>query len=86
MSTRVLLVDDERDIVAPVSYALEQEGFEVRSAGDGLAALDLARAERYDVVVLDVVLPGLEICRVDTAAARAWLTNRTDRWQRPGAG
>jgi len=66
MSTRVLLVDDERDIVAPVSYALEQEGFEVRSAGDGLAALDLARAERYDVVVLDVVLPGLsgiEVCR-----------------------
>ena len=66
MSGRVLLVDDERDIVDPVTYALEQEGFEVRSAGDGVTALELARGERYDVVVLDIVLPGMsgiDVCR-----------------------
>lgn len=66
MSARVLLVDDERDIVDPVTYALEQDGFEVRSVGDGARALELARGERYDVVVLDVVLPGMsgiDVCR-----------------------
>lgn len=66
MSPRVLLVDDERDIVEPVEYALEREGFDVRSVGDGSAALDLARAELFDVVVLDIMLPGLsgiEVCR-----------------------
>jgi two-component system response regulator RegX3 len=66
MSPRVLLVDDEPDIVEPVEYALEREGFDVRSVGDGSAALDLARAELFDVVVLDIMLPGLsgiEVCR-----------------------
>jgi len=66
MSARVLLVDDERDIVDPVTYALEQDGFEVRSAGDGVTGLELARGERYDVVVLDIVLPGMsgiDVCR-----------------------
>lgn len=66
MSARVLLVDDERDIVDPVTYALEQDGFEVRSIGNGLTALELARGERYDVVILDIVLPGMsgiDVCR-----------------------
>ena len=66
MSARVLLVDDERDIVDPVTYALEQDGFEVRSAVDGVTGLELARGERYDVVVLDIVLPGMsgiDVCR-----------------------
>jgi len=66
MSARVLLVDDERDIVDPVTYALEQDGFEVRFAGDGVTGLELARRDRYDVVVLDIVLPGMsgiDVCR-----------------------
>ena len=66
MSARVLLVDDERDIVDPVTYALEQDGFEVRIAGDGVTGLELARGDRYDVVVLDIVLPGMsgiDVCR-----------------------
>jgi two-component system response regulator RegX3 len=66
MSPRVLLVDDEPDIVDPVTYALEREGFDVRPVGDGSTALDLARAELFDVVVLDVMLPGIsgiEVCR-----------------------
>lgn len=66
MSPRVLLVDDERDILDPVTYALEQEGFEVKTVGDGLAALDAARGEPFDVVLLDVMLPGMsgiDVCR-----------------------
>ena len=66
MSPRVLLVDDERDILDPVSYMLEREGFEVTTAEDGPTALDLARNETFDVVVLDVMLPGvsgMDVCR-----------------------
>ena len=66
MSPRVLLVDDERDILDPVRYALEQEGFDVKTIEDGLAALDAARAETFDLVLLDVVLPGMsgiDVCR-----------------------
>jgi DNA-binding response OmpR family regulator len=66
MSPRVLLVDDELDILEPVRYAFEQEGFEVQALRDGAAALDAARAEPFDVIVLDVVLPGMsgmDVCR-----------------------
>lgn len=66
MSPRVLLVDDERDIVEPVTYALEREGFDVKAVEDGSRALDVARAELFDVIVLDIMLPGLsgiEVCR-----------------------
>jgi len=66
MSPRVLLVDDERDILDPVGYALEREGFEVRAVENGQAALELARAEPFDVVLLDVMLPGMsgiDVCR-----------------------
>jgi DNA-binding response OmpR family regulator len=66
MSPRVLLVDDELDILEPVQYAFEQEGFEVRALRDGVAALDSARAEPFDVIVLDVMLPGMsgmDVCR-----------------------
>ena len=67
MSPRVLLVDDERDILEPVTYTLEQEGFEVTTREDGPAALELARTEPCDVVVLDIVLPdlsGMDVCRI----------------------
>jgi DNA-binding response OmpR family regulator len=66
MSPRILLADDEPDIVAPVSYALRSEGFEVDAVGDGDEALAAARAVDYDLVVLDVMMPGLqgtEVCR-----------------------
>jgi len=66
MNARVLLADDEPDILAPVRYALERDGFTVEVALDGERALELARRERYDVVVLDVMMPGLsglEVCR-----------------------
>jgi two-component system response regulator RegX3 len=66
MSPRVLLVDDEQDIAEPVTYALERGGFRVTSTGDGPTALDVARRELFDVVVLDIMLPGMsgiDICR-----------------------
>lgn len=55
---RVLLVDDEQDIVDTVKYSLELRGYSVDAAYDGPSALAKAREENYDVMVLDVMLPG----------------------------
>ena len=65
-SPRILVVDDERPLVELVSSYLAKEGYEVLTASDGLTALDLARTARPDVIVLDLMLPGLdglEVCR-----------------------
>jgi two-component system response regulator RegX3 len=66
MSPRVLLADDEADILTPVSFALRDEGFDVITVRDGEAALDAARTGDFDVVLLDVTMPklsGTEVCR-----------------------
>lgn len=55
---RILLVDDEQDIVDTVKYSLELRGFVVDVAYDGPSALVKARKGRYDVMILDVMLPG----------------------------
>jgi two-component system alkaline phosphatase synthesis response regulator PhoP len=55
---RILLVDDEQDIVDTVKYSLELRGFDVDVAYDGNAALTRARSGRYAVLILDVMLPG----------------------------
>lgn len=55
---RVLVVDDEPRIVNFVSRALAAEGFRVDSASDGVRGLELARTGRYELVVLDLLLPG----------------------------
>jgi two-component system OmpR family response regulator len=63
---RVLVVDDEPTLAELVTMALRYEGWEVRSAGNGLSAVRLARDFRPDVVVLDVMLPdlsGLDVLR-----------------------
>jgi len=72
MSPRVLLVDDERDILDPVTYALEQEGFAVKTVEDGLAALDAARGEPFDVVLLDLRMPGTGGMSVLKAIKQKW--------------
>ena len=59
MTRRILLVDDEPGIVEFVSYGLAREGFEVVSVGDGQEALERARSEPFDLMVLDVMLPSL---------------------------
>jgi two-component system alkaline phosphatase synthesis response regulator PhoP len=64
---RILIVDDEPQIVEIVGDYLKQNGYRVLSARDGQTALTLARHERPDLVVLDLMLPGgmdgLEVCR-----------------------
>ena len=59
MSHRILVVDDEPDITALVAYHLVREGYRVSTAGNGQDALKAAREERPDVVVLDLMLPGV---------------------------
>ena len=56
--TKILLVDDEQDIVDTIKYSLELRGFDVDVAYDGVSAMSMARASKYDVLVLDVMLPG----------------------------
>ena len=64
--TRVLLVEDDRDIAEPLARALAREGYEVSEAGDGRVALEGVLSAPPDLIVLDVGLPGidgLEVCR-----------------------
>ena len=66
MAKRILVVDDEKDIVDLVAYNLEKEGYRVLRAYDGESALRKAAAEAPDLVILDVMLPGMdgrEVCR-----------------------
>lgn len=66
MAHRVLVVDDEESILKLVEYNLAQAGFEVLTADNGMDALRLVRAERPDLLVLDLMLPGLggmEVCQ-----------------------
>jgi two-component system alkaline phosphatase synthesis response regulator PhoP len=55
---RILIVEDDEDIVETVKYALELRGFEVDVAYDGLHALRKARKNKYDLMLLDIMLPG----------------------------
>jgi two-component system, OmpR family, phosphate regulon response regulator PhoB len=67
MPQTILVVDDERDIVELVRYNLAQAGYRVVSATDGRQAIEMARRERPDLVVLDLmlpVLPGAEVARL----------------------
>lgn len=66
VAQRVLLVDDERKLVEGLAAYFRQAGFETLAAYDGRAALDLARREQPDLIVLDLMLPqvdGIEVCR-----------------------
>src|SRR5213079_1688891 len=62
--TRVLVIDDEPPIRLLCRVNLEAEGMEVLEAPDGLGGVELARAERPDVILLDVMMPGLDGWRV----------------------
>jgi two-component system, OmpR family, alkaline phosphatase synthesis response regulator PhoP len=65
-TTRVLVVDDEENLVELVQGYLERDGYRVLTAADGLTAVQLAREARPDLIVLDLMLPGidgLEVCR-----------------------
>ena len=66
MTGRVLVVDDDPGILEVVAYSLTSEGFEVETARDGATALEQAMEDTHDLVILDLMLPGLsgtEVCR-----------------------
>ncbi len=84
MGQRILLVEDERPIVESLRYALEKEGYDVLEAADGSEALELARAKSPDLVLLDIMLPGMsgfEVCRIlrkESSVPILMLTARSD--------
>jgi len=67
MPEKILVVDDEISLQETLAYNLSREGYQVEVAGDGNQALHLARTSKPDLVILDVMLPGLdgfEVCRI----------------------
>ena len=64
---KILVVDDEQDLVKLIKYHLEKDGYKVISAYNGEDALSLIRRERPELIVLDIMLPqidGLEVCKI----------------------
>ncbi len=57
---KVLLVDDEASFTASMQKVLSRRGFEVKTASDGLSALPMIAGEEFDVVVLDIKMPGMD--------------------------
>ena len=81
---KILIVEDEPTLVATLRYNFEREGFQVVTAADGDAGLEAARSQRPDLVILDVMLPGLdgfEVCRIlrrEAATPILMLTAKTE--------
>jgi DNA-binding response OmpR family regulator len=67
MKPRVLVVDDESDFIQLLKYNLENQGFDILTASDGVQALNAARRELPDVVLVDLMLPdidGFSVCEI----------------------
>jgi DNA-binding response OmpR family regulator len=67
MKDKILVVEDELALRETLEYSLQRQGYEVLTAADGLTAIDLAKAEEPDLLLLDLMLPGLdgfEVCRI----------------------
>ncbi len=85
---KVLVVEDEPSLVETLEYNLVRQGYQVRTATDGLQALEMARQEEPDLIVLDVMLPGLdgfEVCRIlrqESNVPILMLTARSDEVDR----
>ncbi len=81
---KILVVEDDRNLLDTLGYNLRKEGYEVITAVDGAEAVDIARREKPDLVILDIMLPklsGFEVCRIlrkEMAVPILMLTARTD--------
>ncbi len=67
MPEKILIVEDEPALQETLAYNLEKQGYEVQIVGDGHSALEAARAHTPDLIVLDIMLPGLdgfEVCKI----------------------
>lgn len=86
--TKLLLVEDDQTLLDTLTFNLTREGYEVIRADDGVTALDLARQHNPDLIVLDVMLPGLDgltVCRTlrrETDAPIVLLTARSSEVDR----
>ena len=81
-STRILVVDDEANLVELVQGYLEREGYQVLAASDGISAVAIARESQPDLIVLDLMLPGidgLEVCRRIRQFSDAYIVMLTAR-------
>jgi two-component system phosphate regulon response regulator PhoB len=88
---RILVVEDDPDIVELLRYNLEKEDFEVHSTADGKKGLEMARRASFDLIILDLMLPqisGLEVCKEIRKSAELSslpvivLTARGEEWDR----
>lgn len=73
MSQKILIADDEQNIVISLEFLMKREGFQVSVANDGEEALAKIRSERPDLVLLDVMMPrktGFEVCQAVKADAQ----------------
>ncbi|HSN94239.1 MAG TPA: response regulator, partial [Anaerolineaceae bacterium] len=88
MAEKILVVDDEVSLQETVAYSLKKEGYTVEIAGDGNKGLELARSSKPDLIILDVMLPGMdgfEVCRTlrhETNIPVLMLTARDDEIDR----
>ena len=84
MDDKILVVEDDNTLLETLEYNLTRQGYQVSMATDGPAALEVARRERPDLIVLDVMLPGIdgfEVCRIlrrEMSVSILMLTARAD--------
>jgi len=67
INDKILIVEDDRNLLDTLQYNLRQESYEVVTAVDGAEALDIARREKPDLIILDIMLPklsGFDVCRI----------------------
>lgn len=81
---KILIVEDDRNLLDTIKYNLQKEGYKVVTAGDGAEAIAIARLEKPSLIILDIMLPkmdGFEVCRIlrkETSTPIIMLTAKTD--------
>jgi two-component system OmpR family response regulator len=86
--SKILVVEDDRNLLETIKYNLNKEGYEALTAVDGAEALEIARTEKPDLIILDIMLPvidGFEVCRIlrkEMTAPIIMLTARIDETDR----